>query len=328
MPLLSVIAPVYNNREDLRALYEELVVHLSVISRDFEVIFVDDRCPAGSWSVITELSAEDQRVKGVQLSRNFGQQRAITAGIDLADGDWVVVIDADLQDHPRHIPEMYRRAISGELDVVVVRWRARSEVWFRSIQAKAFYRVLSWLSGTYFDPQIGNFRIMSRRAALAFASFREQSRSFVGIMKLTGFEAGEVEVDREPRYSGTSSYTFRKRWQLAMDIVVAYSDKPLKFSIALGVFFSGTALVAGVVIIGLTLFWKGLQVGWPSLIVSIYLIGGLTIANLGLLGVYIGKIYDEVKGRPLYILGRSTRTLSERQAAIAGRVSDRSPTPE
>ena len=324
-PLLSIVAPVYKNAATLPTLCSEITRHASTVSEDFEIVLVDDGCPAGSWEVIERLAKDDRRIKGVRLARNYGQQCAITAGVDLAEGDCVVVMDADMQDPPELIPQLYATAQSTRCDVVVVRRRDRRDAGWRGIQSQLFYLTLSWLAGTEFDPAIGNYRLLSRRAVKAVRGFRERSRAFVGLVKLTGFPPEFIEADRGTRHAGRSGYTLRKRLALAFEMIVAYSDKPLRFSIGAGLVVAALALAAGLALVITSLVARDFQPGWPSLIVSIYLMGGLTIANLGLLGTYIARIYDETKGRPLYTMGLATPTLSATQTAYFDQVTDRPP---
>jgi polyisoprenyl-phosphate glycosyltransferase len=322
-PLLSVVAPVYKNAATLPTLCAEIVRHTSTITDAFEIVLVDDGCPAGSWEVIERLAAADPRIKGIRLARNYGQAWAITAGIDLAEGDCVVIMDADMQDPPELIPRLYAAFKAHTCDTVIVRWHDSQELEWRRVQARLFYRTLSWLAGTEFDPAVGNYRLLSHRAAQAFRSFRERSRAFIGIVKLTGFSPLFIEAERGSRHEGQSSYTLRKRLALAFDIIIAYSDKPLRFSIGVGLAIAALAFVVGLGFVVASLTGHIFLQGWPSLIVSLYLIGGLIIANLGLLGIYIARIYDETKQRPLYIMAAATLNLSDTQAIAFDQVTDR-----
>ena len=304
-PMISVVSPVYLAEECVVELCQRLISELSRLTNDFEIILVDDRSPDKSWSVIQKQSKLDRRVKGIRLARNFGQHQAITAGLDAAQGDWIVVMDCDLQDPPEGISALYQEALRG-YEIVVARFELRRESGFRQFISKTFWRMLSWLAGLEFDPRVGNFRIMSRLVVDNMGQYREQLRYLGGIVALMGFTSSHVAMARHSRFKGESSYTFSRLASIATDIALAYSDKPLKISIFIGLFITlGSFLVGG---IALALQIAGIvqMPGWTSVIVSLYAIGGLILANLGVIGYYLGRTFDEVKRRPLYIVESTT----------------------
>ncbi|MBF0417912.1 MAG: glycosyltransferase family 2 protein [Magnetococcales bacterium] len=305
MPCISVVVPVYKNIQTLAELHALLVDHVGSITSDFELIFVDDGCPQGSWDVIAHLAEIDRRVRGVRLSKNFGQHRALTAGLDMATGDWVVIMDADLQDHPRYIPDLYATAVKGMWPVVVARCRERTDAPMLRILSLAFYRLLSYLSGAPFDPMVGNFRIMSRTVVDAIGQYREQFRLISGIVSLTGFRTTCVEVERPRRRAGKTSYNIARRASLAVDCIIAYSDKPLRISTFLGFVLACGSFIAGIYLI-LSALMGHPPPGWASVIVSLYFIGGCIIANLGVIGHYLARTYNEAKHRPLYVIAETT----------------------
>ncbi|WP_282045454.1 adenylyl-sulfate kinase [Roseibium album] len=304
-PLISVVSPVYRAEACVAELCRRLKAALSTISENFEIILVEDRSPDESWKAIQEESRKDPRIRGVRLARNFGQHRAITAGLDLARGDWVVVMDCDLQDPPEEIPRLYAKALEGN-QIVIAQFEERAEPGLRQTISRTFWKGLSWLAGIPFDYRIGNYRIMSRRVVASFCSYREQLRLLGGITSLMGFTTDVLPVNREPRFAGETSYSFRKLLSIAAEIAMAYSDKPLRLSVMIGAFISGLSIVAGAAIIVLAMANVIEVPGWASVIVSLYLIGGMIIANLGLIGYYIGKTFDETKRRPLYIIENIT----------------------
>lgn len=302
---LSVVIPVYKAEGCLDELYLRLVAAIEPVTRDFEIVLVEDCGGDRSWPIIRALAAADPRVKGLQFSRNFGQHYGITAGLDVAEGDWVVVMDCDLQDRPEEIPRLYAKAQEG-YDVVLARRSGRTDGLLKRFSSWCFYQLLSWLADTDYDSAAGNFRIISRKVVLACRSMREQLRFFSGLVNWMGFPTGSIEVSHAERHEGRSTYTFGKLWKLAMDTIIAYSDKPLRLAVRFGFVMSMLSFAAGLYILLRAMFYGSPVMGWPSLMVSVYFIGGITISILGMLGIYLGKTFDEAKKRPLYIVMNST----------------------
>ena len=304
MAHLSVVTPVYRAEGCLEELYRRLVAALSGITQDFEIVMVEDCGGDRSWEIIRDLARRDPRVKGIQFSRNFGQHYGITAGLDHCDGDWVVVMDCDLQDRPEEIPRLYAKAREG-FEVVIARRGGRNEPIRKRLLSWTFYKLFSYLADTEYDRHAGNFRIISRKVVECFRQMREQLRFFGGLIKWMGFPADSIEVVHAQRHDGRSTYTFGKLWRLAMDIIIAYSDKPLRLSVRLGFIMSGIAFACGVYILVHAVLYGSPIIGWPSLIISIYFIGGIIISILGIIGIYLGKTFDETKKRPLYVISNS-----------------------
>ncbi len=305
MPNISVVIPVYKAEDCLHELYERLVCSLEKITLDFEILLIEDCGGDSSWQIIQELSQSDRRVKGYRFSRNFGQHYGITAGLDASKGDWVVVMDCDLQDRPEEIPRLYSEALKG-CDIVLARRKNRQDNFLKRFTSKLFYRLLSYLADFYYDGEIGNFRIISRNVVLSFCEMREQLRFFGGLVSWMGYKTSEIEVKHDPRFSGQTSYTFSKLFKLALDIIIAYSDKPLRLSIRLGFIFSILSFFYGIYIVYNALVNEIPIAGWSSLIASLYFLGGIIMLILGIIGIYLGKVYDETKKRPLYIISRTT----------------------
>jgi dolichol-phosphate mannosyltransferase len=303
MAHISVVTPVYRAEGCLEELYRRLVAALSGITQDFEIVMVEDCGGDRSWEIIRELARRDARVKGIQFSRNFGQHYGITAGLDHCDGDWVVVMDCDLQDRPEEVPRLYGRAKEG-YDVVFARRRADGSA--KRLSSRLFYRLLSWLADTEYDGRSGNFCIISRKVVASLRRMREQLRFFGAQVKWMGFPASAVDVQHDERYAGPSTYTLAKLLRLAADTIIAYSDKPLRMSVRLGFVLAFLAFCYGLYIIIRAVFYGSSIMGWPSLIVSLYFIGGVIIAILGVIGIYLGKTFDEAKKRPLYIVMNTT----------------------
>jgi glycosyltransferase involved in cell wall biosynthesis len=305
MAHISIVIPVYKAEDCLQVLYDRLRASLEIINSDFEIILVEDCGGDRSWEIICELAKSDPRVKGIQFSRNFGQHYGITAGLDHCDGDWVVVMDCDLQDRPEEIPRLYEKAQEG-YDVVLARRGKRKDPLLKRLKSSLFYKVFNYFTELEYDSEVGNFRIISRRVAENFRLMREQLRFFGGIVDWMGFTTASVNVSHEERFAGQSTYTFSKLWKLASETIIAYSDKPLRICIRLGFLLSTFAFAYGVVILLRALIYGSPVTGWNSLIISLYFLGGIIISILGILGIYLGKTFDETKKRPLYLVRNST----------------------
>lgn len=303
MAHISAVIPVYRNASSLEDLYNNLLFFLEEITKDFEVIFVEDAGGDNSWDIVSAIAAKDRRVKGLKLSRNFGQHYAITAGLDYSSGDWVVVMDADLQDKPQEIPRLYAKALEG-YDVVLAIRKKRQDNIFKRASSRLFYGIFNYLTGLNYDGQVGNFRIISKKVVANYRLLKENLRFFGGLVDWLGFKTVSIEVEHGRRQGGKSGYTFRKLWRLAIDLIIAYSDRPLRIFVGFGLVMSALSFVYGCFLIVKTLLYGSSVMGWSSLIVSLYFIGGIIIANLGVLGMYLGKTLNEVKGRPLYIIDK------------------------
>ena len=304
-PLISVVVPVYKAENCLDELYRRLAQALEPISPNFEIVLVEDCGGDRSWEVIERLAGQDARVRGIQFSRNFGQHYGITAGLDHCSGDWVVVMDCDLQDRPEEIPRLYAKAQEG-FDVVLARRGTRRDPLFRRAASWLFYKMFSYLADIDYDAQTGNFRILSRKVAKNLCAMREQLRFFGGMVQWMGFPTASIEVEHAERHEGKSTYTFGKLWKLAAETIIAYSDKPLRMAVRFGFLMALLAFCYGLYILALSTFYEAPIMGWSSLIVSLYFIGGIIISILGIIGIYLGKTFDESKKRPLYIVRRAT----------------------
>jgi dolichol-phosphate mannosyltransferase len=298
---ISVISPVYGCRESIQELYEKVTATLQKICNSYEIIFVNDNCPQNSWEVISDIAKNDKNVKAIKLSRNFGQHYAITAGIDYCSGNYVVVMDCDLQDKPQEIEKLYQKAIEG-YDIVYGRRVERQDSFFKSFSSKLFHKTLEYFTESEHDHTIGNFGIYSKKVINALKNLKEKSRDFLLLVKIVGFKKTEIDVEHDARAYGKSSYNLSKMINLAVDSIVSHSNKPLKLIIQLGLMVS---MLSFFVAVGLVVahFTYGFSVeGWTSLMVSMFFLFGLLFGILGVIGLYIGKIFDQVKNRPLYIV--------------------------
>lgn len=304
-PHLSVVIPVYKAENCLDELYQRLKAALESISPNFEIVLVEDNGGDNSWKGIERLAAADPRVHGIQFSRNFGQHYGITAGLDHCHGDWVVVMDCDLQDRPEEIPRLYAKAQEG-YDVVLARRGTRRDPLLKLMASWLFYKTFSYLADIEYDGESGNFRIISRKVVTNYCRIREQLRFFGGLVQWMGFPTASIEVEHDERFEGKSTYTYAKLWKLASETIIAHSDKPLRLAVRFGFLMAFFSFCYGTYILGLALMYGSPIPGWNSLIVSLYFIGGIIIAILGIIGIYLGKTFDESKKRPLYIIRRTT----------------------
>ena len=310
MAIISVVIPVYKAEDCLYELYRRLNESLSKISDDFEIVLVEDCGGDRSWDIIQELAIKDQRIKGMQLSRNFGQHYAITAGMDHCNGDWVIVMDCDLQDRPEEIPKLYEKALEG-YDIVLAQRIQRQDKFLKKTTSWLFYQIFSYLADIKYDATVGNFRIISRQVVENFKLMREQLRFFGGLIDWMGYPTSKIEVQHDPRFAGETSYNFLKLCKLAINIIIAYSDKPLRLSIQFGFIIALGAFIYGLYILLHALIYGTVVSGWSSVIVSIYFLGGIIIANLGIIGIYIGKSFNEAKKRPLYLVRNYTESIKK-----------------
>jgi glycosyltransferase involved in cell wall biosynthesis len=304
-PLISVIVPVYNAEKTLIELCSRLKDSLEKISLFYEIILVEDCGGDASWQIIEQLAASDPRIRGIQFSRNFGQHTGITAGLDSCNGDWAVVMDCDLQDSPEEIPRLYLKALEG-YDVVLARRHLRKDPMIKRLSSLIFYKAFSYLADMDYDGKCGNFRIMSRRATTTFCSMRERLRFFGSMVQWMGFPTASIEVLHVKRLVGKSNYTFLKLLILGSDAIIAHSDKPLRIAIKFGFLMALLSFVYGIYFLFHALMYGSPIPGWNSIIISLYFIGGVIISMLGIVGIYLGKTFDESKNRPLYIVRRKT----------------------
>lgn len=297
---MSIVIPVYGCKAAIPELHRRLTESVSSITDDYEIIMVNDACPQNSWEAIELLCQEDQHVKGIELSRNFGQMRAILAGLDYSTGDWAVVMDCDLQDRPEEIPRLYEKAMEG-YDVVFARRAHRKDRFFKKLIAGAFYKVYEYATDSEYDESLCNFSVLRREVIDSYCSMREQHRSYVIQLKWLGFRQTCIDVEHDERFEGESSYSFRKRMSLARDILTSQSDKILRLTVDLGLLMAAISAIVIVAVL-INYFTNNVSPGWTSIISTLFFIGGMIITTIGLVGIYVGNIFLQVKGRPLYVV--------------------------
>jgi dolichol-phosphate mannosyltransferase len=308
--LLSVVAPVYNEAE----LIETFVQRTSAALADytFELIIVNDGSSDGTTEMLDSMAAHDRRLRVVHLSRNFGHQAALTAGLEHAIGEVVTMIDTDLQDPPELIPKMVEQWEAGSDVVYAVRSEREGESAFKLASASSFYRLFNKLAQVDLESNSGDFRLLDRRALDALLSMTERSRFLRGMTVWVGFTQTAVPYERGARAAGETKYTFRKMVRFSLDAITSFSDLPLQLSTYVGLLFAGVAFVAIPVVLALRLAGSYLP-GFGTITIILLLIGGMVMIALGVIGEYVGRIYDEVKHRPLYIV-REERNRPERAA--------------
>jgi glycosyltransferase involved in cell wall biosynthesis len=300
-PQISIVSPVYCCANCLRELCARITAAVSVVTDSYEIILVDDASPDAAWESIRTLCAADTHIKGVRLSRNFGQHYAIAAGLAQTSGDWVVVMDCDLQDRPEEIPALYRKAVEG-YDVVFGEREVRKDGLLKRSVSRMFIRLLNYLSGADYDYRTANFGIFHRRVVDAVQSMGDTSRFFPVMVRWTGFRSTSIAVQHDARGEGRSAYTWRKLLRLGLDIILSNSDKPLRLVAASGIAVSLVAL--GMTGFSLVRWLKGdvTVAGYTSLIASMWLLSGISLFCMGVIGLYVGRVFESVKLRPAYIV--------------------------
>jgi dolichol-phosphate mannosyltransferase len=297
--LLSVCAPVYNEEDLVEVFYTRTTAALEGFN--YELIIVNDGCRDGTPEILDRLAASDPRLRVVHLSRNFGHQAALTAGLEHARGDAVAMLDADLQDPPEEIPKMVEAWSEGADVVYMVRQEREGETAFKLATARWFYALFRKLSRVDLEPNSGDFRLLDRSALNALLSMGERNRFLRGMTVWVGFHQHRIEYKRDARYAGETKYPLRKMLRFSLDAIASFSHVPLQVATYLGFLFAGVAFILIPVVVALH-FTGGYLPGFGSLTILILLIGGLQLIALGLIGEYVGRIYDEVKRRPLYIV--------------------------
>ena len=300
---ISVVIPVYGCKAALNELHQRLIKSLSKITKDYEIILVDDYCPQNSWEVIEKICSKDKKVIGIKLSRNFGQIKAITAGLDICTGDYVVVMDCDLQDRPESIIELYKKLDEG-YDVVFARREERKDSLITKLFSKLFYKVYEYFTNGTYDNSICNFSISRKAVIDSYCKLREQNRAFTMFIKWLGYKQTSIGLKADKRHSGKSSYNLKRKLKMAFEIITSQSNKPLIFSVTLGFIISVLSVFYIIFLIIKSIVTKDVLIGWTSIMASIYLMGGLILSAIGVVGIYIGNIFNEVKARPIYIIDK------------------------
>lgn len=299
--ILSIVSPVYRGEKMVHELVARVVAAVSTITSDYEIILVNDASPDGSWNEIVKECKQNPRVKGVNLSRNFGQHYAITAGLSKVSGEWIVVMDCDLQDRPEDIPALYAKTQEG-YDIVFARRVVKHVGWWKRFSSEFFHAVIDWLSGMKSDPAIANFGIYCRKAIDEYNKIPQQARAFGEILEIVGFTRGYINVEQDESARGESSYTLVKLLIHSFRIIITSTNKPLRMAVTMGMCMAGFAFLLA--LYNVIAKWVGIirMDGFTTTVFSIWFVGGLLLSMMGVLGLYIGAIFDQVKGHPLFVI--------------------------
>ena len=300
-PVISVISPVYGAENIIEKLVDDIRKVMNQLDVTFEIILVDDRSPDNSWEVMKQLSTKFPEVKSIRLSRNFGQHPAIVAGLSLAKGEWIVVMDCDLQDQPKEISKLYNKALEG-YDIVLASRKLRQDGFFKKLFSKLFYKVFNYLSGIDVNSEVANFGIYHRKVISSILQIQDYIKFFPLFIKWVGYRATTVSVEHREREFGSSSYNFVKLFSLAFNTIISFSDKPLKIFTVLGFLISFVSVLFGFYFFIEALSGEIKEPGFSSLIISIWLLSGIIISSVGIVGLYLGKTFNQTKNRPVFII--------------------------
>lgn len=298
---ISVIVPLYRCSASVPQLTKRLIHSLSPETIDFEIVFINDASPENDWEMVQQQTLSDNRIKGINLSRNFGQHYAIHAGLEYAKGEWVVVMDGDLQDQPEEIPAFLQKAKEG-FDIVLGRRADRQDNFLKKTFSKWFYKALAYLTETEQNAEVANFGLYHRKVVDAILSMKDKTRYFPAMVKWVGFKRTEIIVKHAAREEGTSGYNFKALLNLALNTILSFSDKPLRLTVKLGIFISLFSFLFALITFIRSLAGQIEVSGYSSLIISIWFLSGMIITLLGMLGLYIGRTFEQVKDRPVFIV--------------------------
>lgn len=299
-PEISVVIPVYKAEDCLHELHRRLTDVLSTLVSSYEIILVEDRGPDNSWQVLSSIAASDSHVKAYRLSRNFGQHAAITAGLKKCAGRWAVVMDCDLQDPPEFIPALYQKAQSG-FEIVLARRKQKQYSLFRKLAASVYFSLLNRITGKAINGEYGSFSLISRRVIDAYLQVPDHNRHYLFILYWLGFDTTDIEYEHAARFSGESSYSFRRLLKHALEGLFFQTNTLLRWIVYMGFMFSLMGMLA-VVYLVYRYFTHSVLSGWTSLAVLILTVGGVVLICLGMVGLYVGQVFEQVKGRPLYVI--------------------------
>lgn len=301
MPHISIVSPVYRGEKMVHELVSRIKANVSKVTDDFDIILVNDASPDLSWEMILKECQEDKRVKGVNLSRNFGQHKAILAGLNYAKGQWVIVMDCDLQDRPEEIPVLYQKA-QENFDIVQGERENRKDGFFKKLSSTLFNSLFAYLSGIRTNKKIANFGIYSQKVIEAVCKMPERDRAFGIQVDYVGFKKVSIPIEHGARFEGSSSYNLKKLLSLAFGTIISNTNKPLKMMVHLGFLMTFASLC--IAIYNLFAYFSGVisVAGFTTTVFSIWFVGGMLMMQMGIVGIYIGRVFDQVKGRPLFVV--------------------------
>lgn len=300
---ISVVSPIYRGEKMVSELVRRNVDALSGMGVDYEIILVNDASPDESWAAIEQECKKNPKVKGLNLSRNFGQHYAITAGLSYATGEWIVVMDCDLQDRPEEIPNLYAKAQDG-YDSVLAQRVQRTDGWFKKMESRCFYKVFSYLTETKQDASVANFGIYNRKVIDAVLSMGDAMRYFPTQIQWVGFKRAYLPIQHDERAEGKSTYNLSRLFRLAFDTIISFSDKPMRLMVKMGLFVTIISFIVGIVFLVRYCLGEIEVLGFTSLIISLWLLGGIIISLIGVVGIYLGKLFEKAKDRPTFIVNQ------------------------
>ncbi|HCQ13209.1 glycosyltransferase family 2 protein [Flavobacterium sp.] len=300
-PKISIVSPIYKAEHFVEKLVFEIQKAMNTLDVNYEIILVDDRSKDNSWHKMKEQSLKNPFVKSVRLSRNFGQHPAIVAGLSQAKGEWIVVMDCDLQDQPKEIVKLYQKAQEG-FEVVQARRKNREDKFLKKLSSKVFSKVYSYFTDTKYDNEIANFGIYHKKVIHSILEISDYIKFFPLFVEFVGYKSTSIIVEHAPRDSGTTSYSFSKLVSLAFNTIISFSNKPLKLFVKFGMMISLLSFCVGIYYIYQAMHNEIEVLGYTSIIVSIWFLSGVIITTIGVAGIYIGKIFDQTKNRPVYII--------------------------
>lgn len=300
-PVLSIVSPVYRAEMFVDKLVSEIQKVCLSLNVDFEIILVDDRSPDQSWQKMKQLSASNPEVTSIRLSKNFGQHPAIMAGLSHAKGEWIIVMDCDLQDQPKVIADLYSKALQG-FDIVLARRLQRQDSFLKKLSSKIFSKVYGFFTDTKYDNEIANFGIYNKKVVGSILQVSDYIKFFPLFVNFVGFNSTSIPVEHAARDSGGSSYTIGKLISLAFNSIISFSNKPLKIFVKFGLIISALSFIVGAYYIYEALTHRIEVIGFTSIIVSIWFLSGVIITTIGITGIYVGKIFDQTKNRPVFII--------------------------
>jgi len=294
---------VYKAEKIIPLLVERIENSVGKITADYEIILVEDGGPDNSWKVIETIAKTKSKIKGIKLSRNFGQHPAIMAGLSQAKGEWVVVMDCDLQDQPEEIEKLYAKALEG-YDIVLAKRKDRKDSFFKKMTSSFFSKVYSYFTDTDYDNEVANFGIYHRKVIKSILEIPDTIKFFPLFVKFVGYNATSIRVDHAPRAEGNTSYSFSKLVSLAFNTIISFSNKPLKLFVKFGLTISTLSFLLGIYNLYLAMTHQIEVLGYSSIIVSIWFLSGVIITTIGVTGIYVGKIFDQTKNRPTFIIDK------------------------
>ena len=302
MKLISIVVPVFNEEDNIEVFYQEVCKHMEPLPYRFELLFVDDGSSDATPLILERLALSDERVRGLIMARNYGHQLALTCGLDHADGDAVVTMDGDMQHPPEMLPLLISKWEEGVEVVQTIRINTEGVSWFKKFTSSIFYKLINWMSKVRIQEGGSDFRLLDKKVVESFRRFKERARFIRGMIGAIGYRQILVSFTAPKRYAGTSKFSLKKMIHFALDGITAYSQLPLRFAFYIGLLFAAISFVVTMHVVYIKMFTPEAVPGWATISASILFLGGLQLLGLGIIGEYVGRIFEEVKQRPLYLL--------------------------